>query len=108
MMEEMFGEVADEDETEMDTGGPYTRPAPRPSPAPSAAAPVLESVRADGYREGESLTAFAERIRREGRIKLSKRHLEADEDQRFREGLDFRFELRDAVIYDAIFRPPYL
>lgn len=101
MVEELFGELQ---EASPDSAPSAARSRQR---RPQQQKPATESLRADGYREGESLTVFAERLRQEGRIKLQQRHLDAAEEGPLEAGIRFDFSGRDAVLYDAIWRRPY-
>lgn len=106
MVEDLFGD-ADPEESQTEEGPSTYRRSSSRAPSKPVAKAKLQEVRADGYREGETLTEFAERIRREGRIKLEKRHLEGDTSNG-QEGIDFDFDPRHAVIYDAIWKRPFV
>ncbi len=93
------------------------------APAPKPARPVQQTRKeaaaarknmpptpklkvAEGYREGEDLAEYARRTRRQSRAKLQPLDTTSST-RRSRKGKRIDFDLRTAVIYDAILRRPY-
>ena len=91
---------------------PVPEPEPAPTPKPAARTPVYTfgGVTTE-IREGESMAAYAQRIRDEGRYRDLEPHDPAfrlDAGHRAGRGVEVDFDLRTAVLYDAILRSPYL
>ena len=111
MLEQMFGQQEEEVQENKPIPAPRTSPA-APKPVVRQKAPMSSSRKrpvvpvAEGYREGEDFRQYAERTRNQSRKKLEPlKDFHGKKSGKAKPS--FRFNLKDAVIYDAIMRRPY-
>ncbi len=91
---------------------PEPRPAPREKPRPArekAGKPGKPRIPvAQGYREGESFESYVQRTRQQARDRMAQSHAAQQKEASQRpQRKKIAFDLRQAVINDAVLRRPY-